>query len=170
MTKIVNFIDKLSEFTGKLFGWLILPLVLALSYEVFARYLFRRPTIWAFDITYMLMSAIFLAGAAYTLSEHRHIRIDFLYAKFSNHRKAVIDLIGFLILFIPIIYYTAFFALKKFFWAIEIHEKSDISPWHPVMWPFRGFIALGFVLLAIQCFAEVLKSIATVFNRGKNNG
>ena len=167
MATIILWLDRLTGITGKFFGWSIVPLVLALSYEVFARYLFGSPTIWAFDTTYMLMSAIFLSGAAYTLAEHRHIRVDFFYTSFSRRNKAIADLIGYLVLFVPVIFYTAFFAVKKFLWAIEVLEKSDMTPWHPIMWPFRGFIALGFVLLAVQCIAEILKNIRTLLRAGE---
>ncbi len=165
MEATIKWIDKISRSVGKLFGWLIIPLVGSLCYEVFARYLFRSPTIWAFDLTYMLMSAIFLAGAAYTLSEKRHIKIDFLYLRFPSRVKHVSDLVGFVVLISPVIAYVAYFAVMKLVWAIQVEERSDLSPWHPLMWPFRGCIALGFVLLFLQCISEIMKQILNLVSK-----
>lgn len=167
MNPLVLWLEKISNNIGKLGAWLIIPLILALCYEVFARYLFRAPTIWAFDITYMLMAAIFLIAAAHTLAEQRHIQIDFLYAKFSTRFRATLDLLGFLLLFLPVVSYVTYFAWDKLIWSIQIHERSDITPWHPLMWPFRGCIAVGFSLLAIQGIAEVMKKLLVITGKQK---
>ena len=72
-------------------AWLNVPLVLAVSYEVIARYFFHTPTIWVFDVTYMLYGTIFMLGAAYALHKGAHIRTDFFFETWStpnprNHR------------------------------------------------------------------------------------
>ncbi len=168
MQPLIKKIEKVTTDIGKVFPWLIVPLVLALCYEVFARYLLKSPTIWAFDVTYMLMSAIFLSAAAYTLSANRHIRIDVFYGKFSVMKKAWVDLIGYAILFLPVISLLAYFSVGKVIESISTSETSDLSPWHPIMWPFRAAIALCFCLLSIQGLCEVVKSILTLTNKKKD--
>jgi TRAP-type mannitol/chloroaromatic compound transport system permease small subunit len=170
MAQVIAWFEKLTKGLGKLFGWLIIPLLLALCYEVFARYLFKKPTIWAFDITYMLMTAIFLCGAAYTLAENRHIRIDFLYVKFSERKKVIADLIGLIVISLPVLSYVTFYAVNKFIWSIKVNESSDLTPWHPVLWPFRGFMVLGFILLNIQVVTEILKIFRTLIVKAENQG
>jgi TRAP-type mannitol/chloroaromatic compound transport system permease small subunit len=162
MESIVVPLERITRFIGRLFAWLMLPLVLALCYEVFARYLFNSPTIWSYEVGYMLMAAIFLLGAAYTLVEGRHIRIDFLYIRLSPKKRAIIDLAGFLILFLPAMSVISYFAVAKAIEAVMVWEVSDISPWRPAMWPFRTSMAIGFVLLTIQGFCEVMKNIARI--------
>jgi TRAP-type mannitol/chloroaromatic compound transport system permease small subunit len=76
----LKFIDKTSETAGKLVAWLIIPLVLGLMYEVIARYVFNAPTIWAYDITYMIYGAHFMMGAAYLLYVRGYVRIDVRHA------------------------------------------------------------------------------------------
>ena len=66
LTAIVRAIDRFSEWTGIAVAWLMLPLVAAVAYEVVARYAFDAPTVWWFDVTYMLYGTIFMVGAAYT--------------------------------------------------------------------------------------------------------
>ena len=69
----IKVLDQISILSGKSFGWLIIPMVLCLVYEVFARYLFNAPTLWAYDMTYMLYGSHFMLGAAYTLAMQGHI-------------------------------------------------------------------------------------------------
>jgi TRAP-type mannitol/chloroaromatic compound transport system permease small subunit len=167
MQQVIKKIEKITTDIGKVFSWLIVPLVLALCYEVFSRYILKSPTIWAFDITYMLMASIFLLAAAYTLSANRHIRIDIFYSRFSTVKKAWVDLIGYAILFLPVITLLAYFSIGKVIESITASETSDLSPWHPVMWPFRMAIALCFCLLAIQGICEVAKSVLILTNKGR---
>jgi TRAP-type mannitol/chloroaromatic compound transport system permease small subunit len=158
-------IETITALANRVFAWLIVPLVLALCYEVLARYALGQPTIWAFDITYMLMSAIFLAAAADTLASGRHIRIDVFYGSFSPRARAWIDLIGYTFLFLPVIALLAYFSVTRVFESIDTAETSDMSPWHPLMWPFRSMIALCFCLLLLQGLCEVLKSALVLRGR-----
>ena len=77
---------------------LLVPLVLATCYEVFARYLFGAPTIWAYEVGYTLTGAHFLLGMAFTLKNGEHIRIDIFSGKFSPRTRAIIDLVGYAVL------------------------------------------------------------------------
>ncbi len=72
--------DKFNTTIGKTFaGWAILVLTFAISYEVFARYVLRAPTTWAFDVSYMLYGTLFMLAGAYALARNAHVRGDFLY-------------------------------------------------------------------------------------------
>ena len=91
LLKTIRVIDAFSDWSGKAVAWLILPLVLSLTYEAIARYLFNAPTLWAFDLSYMLYGAIFMLGAHYTLLKGAHIRTDMLWEKFSAADQGRID-------------------------------------------------------------------------------
>src|SRR5690554_1426218 len=79
----IRVIDAFSNAIGNVVCWLIIPLVGSLAYEVFARYLFSAPTIWAYDVSYMLYGSLFMLGAGYTLYRGGHIRTDMLYQNWS---------------------------------------------------------------------------------------
>jgi TRAP-type mannitol/chloroaromatic compound transport system permease small subunit len=172
MDSIIRWLEKTTKSIGWLSAWFILPLVFSLCYEVFARYMLGRPTSWSYEVSYMLMAAIFLLGAAYTLAEGGHIRIDFLYVKFSPRRQAIVDLIGYIIIFLPVTIVITYSSIKQAVYSFHTFEVSDISPWRPLMWPFRTSIALGFILLTIQVMAEMMKKFVNLFDRkdGGNNG
>ena len=78
LLKLIRVIDAITDWGGKIVAWLVIPMVCALVYEVFARYFFHAPTEWAYDVTYMLYGGIFMLGAAYTLLKGGHIRTDML--------------------------------------------------------------------------------------------
>src|SRR5919109_235320 len=104
LVRTVNIIDKFTDTTGTWVAWLNVPLVLAVAYEVFARYLFNAPTIWSFDVTYMLYGTIFMLGAAFALHKGAHIRTDFFFEKWSTRTKGVIDSTAYIVFFFPSIF------------------------------------------------------------------
>ena len=83
LVRAVGFFDAFSLWSGRIVGWLIIPMVLSLVWEVVARYWFNAPTVWAYDMTYMLYGTFFMLGSAYTLLRGGHIRTDSLYAQWS---------------------------------------------------------------------------------------
>ena len=98
----IRVIDTFTDYTGMAIAWLALPLVGAVAYEVFARYLFNAPTIWAYDVTYMLYGTHFMLGTAYTLMRIGHVRTDMLYSRWSIRRQNRIDAIGYFFFFFPV--------------------------------------------------------------------
>src|SRR5512145_2717251 len=91
LDRLVLAIDALSTVAGWFAGWLVVPLTLAVSYEVGARYLFNAPTQWASTITYMLYGTQFMLAAAYTLLKDGHIRTDVFYGRWSPRTRAIVD-------------------------------------------------------------------------------
>ena len=76
LIRAVRIIDRFTDVTGYWVAWLNLPLVVVVAWEVIARYFFHAPTVWSFDVTYMLYGTIFMLGAAYALHKGAHIRTD----------------------------------------------------------------------------------------------
>ena len=113
MAKSITSIDKFSKITGNIVCWILMPLILAMTYEVFARKLFLAPTIWAYDISRFLYGALFMLGAAYALSKGVHIRADFLYMT-----------IGF---------------VEE---SIRRGERGMDTTWMPFMWPIKTCLLL----------------------------
>ena len=98
MTKIVYAIENLSIWVGRAFGWCILILTLAVSYEVFVRYMPQyKPTVWAFDMMVQMYGALFLMAGPYALAQDSHVRGDVLYRLFPVRMQATLDFILYLI-------------------------------------------------------------------------
>ncbi|MBI4275989.1 MAG: TRAP transporter small permease subunit [Rhizobiales bacterium] len=158
----IRTVDKFTDRTGMLISWLSVPLVLAVSYEVIARYVFAAPTIWVFDATYMLYGTLFMLGAAYALHKGAHIRTDFFWEQFSPRKKGIIDSISYIVFFFPSLTILLILSWHEAVYAYGINELSDQTAWRPILWPFKGVVPLACLLLMIQGFSELLKSLYMV--------
>lgn len=157
---IVRFIDStVGEWSGRIFAWLAIPLVGGLTYEVIARYVFRAPTVWAYDLTYMLYGSHFMLGAAYTLYKGGHIRTDIFYGKWSPRRQGLIDSTLYLLLFFPGMIFFLMMGLEEARHSWSLLEASDASPWRPPLYPFKTVIPIAAFLLLVQGLSEFLKSL-----------
>ena len=157
--RIVRAIDRFTDTTGTWVAWLNVPLVLAVSYEVIARYAFESPTIWSFDVTYMLYGTIFMLGAAYALHKGSHIRTAFFFEKWSIRTRGVIDSIAYIVFFFPSLAVFLFVSGAEGWYAFGIGETSEQTPWRPILWPFKMVIPLTCLLLMIQGVSETIKSV-----------
>lgn len=158
LVRTVRQIDRFTLGTGTLFCWLIVPLVGAMVYEVFARYFFHRPTIWAYDVSYMLYGTHFMLGAGYTLYRGGHIRTDIFYQNWSVRTKGWVDAALYLLFFFPGVALFFWMGLQEGLHALDIWEVSDASPWRPLLWPFKMVIPIALALLFVQGVSEFLKS------------
>lgn len=165
---IVNAVDKVGEFTGKLFSWLVIPIALFIGYEVVSRHVFDRPTMWVYDVTWMLYGAHFMLGTAYTLHKKGHIRTDLLYIKWSPKTQAWVDIIGYLVFFFPGM--TLFFVatLDRTILAWSLQEVSAATPLRPPIYPAITAMPVSIGLLMLQGVCEVTKCIYFVMRGGKH--
>lgn len=168
MNSFVNVVERITGSAGLLVAWVVFPLILASVYEVFARYAFNAPTIWAFELGYMAMGVHALMGAAFALRERAHIRIDILYMRFSDKTKAIIDTAGYLVLFLPVICWVSLGLWDYWFEAFISGEHSGQSAWNPIIWPFRLTFFLGFFMLALQGIVELIKCIQFLTGKTQN--
>jgi TRAP-type mannitol/chloroaromatic compound transport system permease small subunit len=157
--RIVRAIDGFTDTTGTWIAWLNVPLVAVVAYEVIARYAFGAPTSWSFDLTYMLYSAIFMLGAAYALHKGAHIRTDFFFEKWSIRTQGVIDSIAYIVFFFPSLFLFLLVSGAEGWYAFEIGETSEQTPWRPILWPFKMVVPLTCLLLMIQGVSETIKSV-----------
>ena len=101
MQKLLLTVDRISTFVGQAFSWLIVALTLLISWEVFSRYVLDHPHAWAFDVMIMMYGTLFMMAGAYTLAKSGHVRGDVLYGFFEPRTQATIDLILYIVFFIP---------------------------------------------------------------------
>src|SRR3970282_656734 len=159
LVRTVRAIDKFTDVTGTWVAWLNVLLVLAVSYEVFARYAFNAPTIWSFDVTYMLYGTIFMLGAAYALHKGAHIRTDFFFEKWSIRTKGAIDSIAYVVFFFPSLIVFLVVSWNEGWYSFTIGEVSEQTPWRPILWPYKMVIPLAVLLLLVQGVSETIKSL-----------
>lgn len=159
LTAAVRAIDRFAELCGVVVAWLMVPLVGAVIYEVVARYAFNAPTVWSFDVTYMLYGAMFMLGAAYALRIGAHIRTDFFWERWSQRTRGVIDTIAYVVFFFPGIALFLWVGWDEAWYAYEIGEMSEQTPWRPLLWPLKACVPLAAALLLLQGISELTKSL-----------
>ena len=172
MNKVLAFaaaVDRVNTAIGNKTALLIIPMVAALVYEVTARYVFHRPTIWSYDVTYMLYSVHFLIGTSLTLKLKGHIRIDLFYGRFPAKWQALIDLVEYVFLFSPVMMVLIYFGYLFAAESLASGEQSSFTSWSPQLWPLKMIIVLSFVLLFLQGLAELCRTITFWTNGSKND-
>jgi TRAP-type mannitol/chloroaromatic compound transport system permease small subunit len=154
---VIRGIDRFSDVIGKLVSLSMLFLVVSISYEAISRYFFNSPTVWVLESSYMVNGSAFMLGCAYALHKGAHVRTDMLWEKYSERKKGVIDLVSYLFLFYPTLVILMAISIDDVWYSFSIGELSELTPWRPIMWPFRSAIPFAALLLMIQGVSECLK-------------
>ncbi len=134
-------------------------LTVSMVYEVFARYVFDAPTVWAFDVAYMANGAVFLLGVAYVLREDAHIRIDVLRNRLPARFGHGVQGVTYLLVLAPFFGMLSWIAASHTWRAWVRHEVETVSPWAPLMWPFYLCFAIGLTALTLQLAVEGLRAL-----------
>lgn len=164
LLRIAHALDPIAIWSGRITAFLIVPMVLGLSYEVCARYLFNSPTLWAYDMTFMLYGSFFMLGASYTLQGKAHIRTDSLYADWSPRQQGWVDVVCYLVMFLPFVAVFLWTGWGYFEKSFVTSERFVSSPWMPLAWPFKAVMPLTGLLLALQGISELCKSLHAALN------
>jgi TRAP-type mannitol/chloroaromatic compound transport system permease small subunit len=162
MDRMLRAIDGVSTAAGWLAAWLIVPMTLAVSYEVTARYAFNAPTVWAYDTTYMLYGAQFMLAAAYTLLRGGHIRTDVFYERWSARTRATIDVVSYVFFFFPGMLFVLYAGWVEALLSWQIGERSDWSAWRPILYPLKAVVPLTALLLILQGLSELIKCVRVI--------
>jgi TRAP-type mannitol/chloroaromatic compound transport system permease small subunit len=161
----INPIEGITKFFGSISAAIIPVLAVLIAYEVISRYAFSAPTKWAFEISYMLMGTILMLAIAYCLQLRRHIRVDFLYDHVSLKKRAMIDVVGFVVFLMPMLIWCSWGLWVYCMEAYKVNEVSGESAWNPIIWPFKFVFAFGFYLLTIQTVVEICKCVLVLKGR-----
>ena len=156
---VVRAIDFVSYWSGKAFAWLIVALTFVVSIEVFKRYILNAPTAWIFDFNNMLYGTLFMMCGAYTLALAGHVRADFVYIYMPPRAQAALDLLLYLLFFIPgilgLIYAGADFAALSW----RIGEHSTVTAEGPPVYHFKTVIPVAGLLVMLQGVAEIVRCL-----------
>lgn len=163
----IKIIDSFNEWVGNKVAWLTTALVLLVCYDVVMRYFFNSSSAGLYELEWHIFSAIFLLGAAFTLKHDRHVRVDVFYSNFSETQKAWVNLIGTLVFLIPLCYVIIDASSKFVLHAYRFNEGSADAGGLPNRYIIKSAIPIGFLLLLLQAFSMLFKSILTVFNKNK---
>lgn len=158
MNAIARSIDALNEGFGRLIAPLLAIITLIVLYDIAARFFFGRPSDWAFDVTKMLFGAHFMLMAAYGLRHHAHVEVDVLKRLLTRRKQAALDILGYLIFFVPFIW-----MLLTYGWAFFERSFSRGETTYGMMsipvYPVKSVIVIAAVLLLLQAIAIVIRAM-----------
>ena len=162
MHRILVIIDGISEWTGKAVSFLNIPIMLVIVYEITMRDVLNLPQIWTHELTCYFFAALFMIGGAHTLRYNGHVNVDIVVSRLSSRKRALIDVITFpmILLICGVIIWKSGLATIE---AIRFGFKYG-SAWAPPMWPLRGAVALGAVLVMLQALAKLSRDISTAIS------
>ena len=160
-------IDRFIKFIGKATSWLTLLLVLIIVLDVSLRYLFSKTSAFSFELEWHLFALIFLIGAAYTLQQDKHVRVDVFYSRFSEKTKAWVNIVGTVLFLLPFCLIASIESLSFVKNSFLVRETSPDPGGLPARYLIKAAIPFGLILLALQGISILLTSFKKVFNAGE---
>lgn len=159
MESFIRNVDKLTMWVGHAFAWCVMGMSIGIGYEVLMRYVFRAPTTWAFDLSYIMYGTMFMMAGAYTLSRDGHVRGDVFYRMWKPKTQATIELILYFVFFFPGIIALIIAGWKFGYQSFGYKEVSINSPSNVPIFHFKMVIPAAGLLLFLQGWAQVCRCI-----------
>lgn len=160
MKRVLSIIDGISDWSGKIFSFLILAAMAVVVVEVVRRYVFNAPTVYALPVTIFICAATYLLSGAYALLDDAHVRIDVFYSRWSPRVRGIMDLITAPVFFIGV--GVMFWVGSE--WTIKaiVLGTGWSGAWLVPIWPVRLFIPVASALLIIQGVAKAIRDFNAV--------
>ena len=158
MQKSLLAVDRFSTFIGKAAAWTVVLLTLLITWEVFSRYALNKPHGWVLDAQIMLYGTLFMMAGAYTLSKNGHVRGDVLYGFFRARTQAAIDLVLYLLFFLPGVVAMTWAGWTFANEALAIREQTFNADPLP-LYPFKFVIPVAAAVLLLQGLVEIVRCV-----------
>lgn len=154
-------IDRLNEFIGHSVSWLLLVAVLVSAGNAVSRKLFSLSSNAMLELQWYLYGAVFMLATAYALLKNEHIRIDILSGSWSRRTRDWIDLVLHTIFLVP---FAAMMVYLSWPWFLRsfLSGEHSTNAGGLILWPAKSFILIGFILLLLQAFSEIIKRAAAL--------
>jgi TRAP-type mannitol/chloroaromatic compound transport system permease small subunit len=156
---LLHTIDGISTWVGKATAWLMIILMSVVCIEVFKRYIVNMPTAWIFDAENMLYGSLFMLCGAYTLAQNAHVRGDFLYSSMRPRTQATLDLILYIVFFIPGIAALIYAGYDYASDSWRIAEHSNVTADGPPVYHFKTVIPIAGALIMLQGIGEIIRCV-----------
>jgi TRAP-type mannitol/chloroaromatic compound transport system permease small subunit len=165
MKVFFKIVERMSEWSGKLFAYILWPGIAVLVYEIVARYLFNAPTIWAHGMTQRMFAAYYIMSGAYVSLHKSHVTMDLIYNRLSLRKKAIFDVLGGILFFAfcgVLLWQSIGFAAESL-----MRLEPDNTPFRAPLYPVKLTVPIGALLLLLQELTLFLRSLFTVITGRK---
>jgi TRAP-type mannitol/chloroaromatic compound transport system permease small subunit len=158
LQRFVRGVDAFSEGVGYFVGWLTTLMVVIVCYDVFTRYVLKNSMVAVQELEWHLFALVFLLGAAFTLKNDGHVRVDVLYTRWSPAVRAWIDLMGAVLFLLPFSLLVIYTSKDFVMFSFQLKEGSPDPGGLPYRWILKSAIPLGFAMLFLQGLSQAAKS------------
>ena len=165
LLKVSRLIDRLNEFLGRWVAWLVLAAVILSAGNAIVRKVFNTSSNSLLELQWYFFSAVFLLCAGYTLLRNEHVRIDIIMGRFSARVQTWIDVLGTVFFLIPMALLFIYMSWPVFI-RTYTHGEISTNAGGLLIWPARVLVPIGFTLLLLQGFSELVKRIAYLAGAG----
>jgi TRAP-type mannitol/chloroaromatic compound transport system permease small subunit len=144
---------------------LIYPLFIVVSFEVVMRYIFKSPTIFAYDATLLIFGTFTFLGGGYALAKNAHVRADVVSNMLPAKVKNIIHVCCYLVFFFPLLGTLCYSFVDYVAKSIAMGERSPFTIWAPIIWPFKLILGISFFMLLLQGIVEFIKLLKEIFKK-----
>ena len=164
----LNILDRISIVSGRLTSWLTVIMVFVTVVVVVMRYVFDAGFVWLQESVVWMHAVVFMVGAAYTLQQDEHVRVDIFYRGMNDRRRAWVDLFGTLLFLLPL---CAFLGYKAWDFVLVSWQLGESSrepggmpyPFLPIL---KSVLLLMPLLLALQGVSMLVRALRTLRGHG----
>lgn len=161
VTLILQGIDRISDWEGKIFSFLIVVATIQVCFELILRYAFNAPTTWGLEVTLYLCSTTYVMSGAYAERYNAHIKVDLFYNRWSPRTRAFFDLIvtdSLLMFFCIVLLWQS----AVWFWEAVSQGLTSGTIWDPPIWPMRLVIMVGAIFLSLAALGKSVRDLLAV--------
>jgi len=155
--KILTLIDGTSTWIGRVTSILSMVVAFIIFYEIVVREILKSPTTWVSEATVFGCGLLYMLGGAWTLKQDGHVRVDMLYHGLSRRGKAIIDCVTYFafLLYIAVMIWASWQYMLQ---SIAVRETT-MSPWDPIIWPFKIALVASLIMLLLQQTAKFVRDL-----------
>ena len=161
MKNILMAVDRASTRLGQTSAWLIVALTCLIAWEVFSRYVLNTPHDWALDVQIQMYGTLFMLAGAYTLAKNGHVRGDVLYGFFEPRTQAWVDLVLYVLFFLPGIVALTWAGWTFAQESIAIRESTFSATPLP-LYPFKFMVPVAGFMLLLQGIVEIVRCVQCI--------
>ncbi|ROR99072.1 TRAP-type mannitol/chloroaromatic compound transport system permease small subunit [Sinobacterium caligoides] len=166
---LTNAIDHFTDVTGRWISWLSIVMMIVVSLVVLLRYGLNIGSIALQEAANYLHASLFMLGAAYTLKQGQHVRVDIFYRRFSTLTRAWVDSVGAIVLLLPTMLFIAFASCSFVSESWAVREGSSDPGGLPFVYLLKSLIPAMAILLSVQALAEVLRNLERLMRSAKGD-
>ncbi len=159
LTKLESVFDRVIDGVAKVISILLLLMICNVFYDVVMRYFFHNSSVGMQEMEWHLFSIVILYGVGVALKNEGHVRVDFLYEKYSEKTKAVVNILGTIFFLLPLALLVAFGSVEFVLDAYGVGEISEDPGGLTHRWIIKSMIPAAMAFLVFSAVGYVIKNI-----------